>query len=102
MLVFAFGFVACLTGQKMAVVCGTTREGPRPSAAYVVLVSAGGALDRAWRGLGCGQVPRARTSRMRRLRAAVFAKIDLRWSWTVCSETSMCREMSWVLAPLTR
>lgn len=44
-VVFALGFVACLTDQKeMAVVYGASREGPRPSTAYVVLVSAIGAL----------------------------------------------------------
>jgi hypothetical protein len=44
-VVFALGWAACVTDQKqMGVVYGATREGPRPSAAYVVLVSAIGAL----------------------------------------------------------
>ena len=42
------------------------------------------------------------TSVMRRLRVAVLAKIDLRWSWTVCSDTNMCWVMSRVAAPVTR
>ena len=44
-VVFALGWAACMTDQKqMAVVYGVTREGPRPLAAYAVLVSAIGAL----------------------------------------------------------
>ena len=44
-VVFALGWAACMTDQKqMAVVYGATREGQRPPAAYVVLVSAIGAL----------------------------------------------------------
>jgi hypothetical protein len=44
-VVFALGWAACVTDQKqLAVVYGATREGPRPPAAYVVLVSAVGAL----------------------------------------------------------
>jgi hypothetical protein len=44
-VVFALGWAACITDQKqLAVVYGATREGPRPSAAYVVLVSAMGAV----------------------------------------------------------
>ena len=44
-VVFGLGWAACLTDQKqMAVVYGAARGGPRPSAAYVVLVSAIGAL----------------------------------------------------------
>ena len=44
-VVFALGWAACMTDQKqMAVVYGATREGRRPPAAYVVLVSAIGAL----------------------------------------------------------
>src|SRR6266487_2550224 len=49
-----------------------------------------------------GQVPRERASRVRRLWVAVLAKIDLRWSWTVCSDTNMCWVMSRVAAPVTR
>jgi hypothetical protein len=44
-VVFGLGWAACLTDQKqMAVVYGAAREGPKPPAAYVVLVSAIGAL----------------------------------------------------------
>ena len=44
-VVFGLGWAACLTDQKqMAMVYGATREGPRPPAAYVVLVSVIGAL----------------------------------------------------------
>lgn len=44
-VVFALGWAACMTGQRqMAVVYGATREGPRPPAAYVVLVSTIGAV----------------------------------------------------------
>ena len=44
-VVFGLGWAACLTDQKqMAVVYGAARGGPRPSAAYAVLVSAIGAL----------------------------------------------------------
>ena len=44
-VVFALGWAACVTDQKqLAVVYGATREGPRPPAAYVVFVSAMGAL----------------------------------------------------------
>jgi hypothetical protein len=44
-VVFALGWAACVTDQKqLAVVYGATREGPRPPVAYVVLVSAMGAL----------------------------------------------------------
>ena len=49
-----------------------------------------------------GQVPSARASRARRLRAALLSKIDLRWSWTVFSETNMCRATSRVPAPPAR
>ena len=37
-----------------------------------------------------------------RLRAALLSKIDLRWSWTVFSETNMCRATSRVPAPPAR
>ena len=44
-VVFGLGWAACLTDQKqMAVVYSAARGGPRPPAAYVVLVSAIGAL----------------------------------------------------------
>jgi hypothetical protein len=44
-VVFGLGFVACLTDQRqMAVVYGAAREGPPPSAAYVVVASVGGGL----------------------------------------------------------
>ena len=44
-VVFGLGWAACMTDQKqMAVVYGASREGPRPPAAYVVLVSVIGAL----------------------------------------------------------
>jgi hypothetical protein len=44
-VVFALGWAACMTDQKqLAVVYGATREGPRPPVAYVVLVSAIGAV----------------------------------------------------------
>jgi len=44
-VVFGLGWAACLTDQKqMAVIYGASRAGPRPPAAYVVLVSAIGAL----------------------------------------------------------
>lgn len=44
-VVFALGWAACMTDQKqMAVVYGAAGEGPRPPAAYAVLVSVIGAL----------------------------------------------------------
>ena len=44
-VVFGLGWAACVTDQKqMAIVYGAAREGHRPPAAYVVLVSGMGAL----------------------------------------------------------
>jgi hypothetical protein len=44
-VVFALGWAACMTDQKqLAVVYGASSEGRRPPAAYVVLVSAIGAV----------------------------------------------------------
>jgi hypothetical protein len=37
-------------------------------------------------------VPSARDSRVRRLRAEVFSKIDFRWSCTVCSDRNIRRQ----------
>ena len=44
-VLFALGWAACLADRKqMAAVYGAAREGPRPTAAYVVLASVIGAL----------------------------------------------------------
>jgi hypothetical protein len=48
------------------------------------------------------QVPRARARSVRRLCTDVFAKIDLRWSWTVCCDRNISRASSWVSTPRIR
>ena len=48
------------------------------------------------------QWPTARARRVRRLRTPVLPKIDLRWSWTVCSERNINCAMWRVSTPVVR
>ena len=48
----------------------------------------------------CRLMPRARERTVTRSRAPVLAKMDLRWSWTVCSDSDIWRAMARVSLPV--
>jgi hypothetical protein len=58
--------------------------------------------ERTCRDSGGIQLPAARERRTRRLAAPVLAKIDLRWSCTVCSDRNIRRAISRVSQPPAR